>query len=278
MSSRGSHVRIDAVSHRYGFRSDLVLQDISLTIEPGERVALVGRSGCGKSTLLQLISGLVRPSEGTVHIDGRKVTEPSPKWNMMFQKPLLYPWMTVERNAAFGMLIAGEGELAKQRIPELLDLVGLGAYAKVNSQQLSGGQQQRVALARSLATQPELLMLDEPFAALDEVTRANLQQDVTRITKQFEMTQVIVTHDIDEAIKMADRILIMSPNPGQIVGDIANDLPAVELKKKIRGFLGGDSDGKPPAETATDGVQRSNARNHEQRNGSLETSVSFRPA
>lgn len=277
MSSRGSHVRIDAVSHRYGFRSDLVLKDITLTIEPGERVALVGRSGCGKSTLLQLISGLVRPSQGAIWIDGRKVTEPSPKWNMMFQKPLLYPWMTVERNAAFGMLIAGESELAKKRIPELLDLVGLGAYAKVNSQQLSGGQQQRVALARSLATQPELLMLDEPFAALDEVTRANLQQDVTRITRQFEMTQVIVTHDIDEAITMADRILIMSPNPGRIIGDIANDMPASELKKKIRGYLGGDVDVAKFSKPSTSGVQRVHYGNSEG-NGAFQTSVSVRPS
>ena len=240
MSRRGSHVNIDNVSHRYGYRGAFVLEHISVTIEPGQRVALVGRSGCGKSTLLQLVSGLVQPSEGSIHIDGTRVSSPSPKWNVMFQKPSLYPWMTVERNASLGMLIAGQHVESKERVPKLLELVGLADYADVNAQQLSGGQQQRVALARSLATQPELLMLDEPFAALDEMTRATMQQDVTRITKQFEMTQILVTHDIDEAITMADRVLVMSSCPGRIVGDLMNDRPAAELKKKIRWYLGGE--------------------------------------
>ncbi len=244
MSARGSHVRIDSLSHRYAYRGDFVLDNITLTIEPGQRVALVGRSGCGKSTLLQLVSGLVQPTEGSVHIDGTRVSSPSPKWNVMFQKPSLYPWMTVARNASLGMLIAGEHEAAAQRVPELLELVGLGDYANVNAQQLSGGQQQRVALARSLATQPELLMLDEPFAALDEMTRASMQHDVTRITKQFEMTQILVTHDIDEAITMAERILVMSSCPGRIVGDLMNDRPAEELKDKIRWYLGAESENR----------------------------------
>ena len=240
MSSRGSHLNIDNVSHRYGYRGDYVLEGISLTIEPGQRVALVGKSGCGKSTLLQLISGLVQPTEGSIHIDGTRISAPSPKWNVMFQKPSLYPWMTVERNAALGMLIAGESEEAKRRVPKLLELVGLSEFAKVNAQQLSGGQQQRVALARSLATQPELLMLDEPFAALDEMTRKAMQKDVTRITKQFQITQILVTHDIDEAITMAERVLVMSSCPGKIVGDLMNDRPATALKTKIRKYLGGD--------------------------------------
>lgn len=242
MSSRGSHVDIDNVSHRYGYRGDFVLETISLAIEPGQRVALVGRSGCGKSTLLQLISGLVQPTEGSVRIDGSRVNGPSPKWNVMFQKPSLYPWMTVERNAALGMLIAGDGVEARKRVPDLLELVGLAEFADVNAQQLSGGQKQRVALARSLATQPELLMLDEPFAALDEMTRKSMQQDVTRITKQFEMTQILVTHDIDEAITMAERVLVMSSCPGRIVGDLMNDRSPEVLKEKIRWYLGGESD------------------------------------
>jgi len=240
MASRGSFVNLENVSHRYGYRGDYVLDEISLEIEPGQRVALVGRSGCGKSTLLQLVSGLVQPTEGSIHIDGTRVSSPSPKWNVMFQKPSLYPWMTVERNAALGMLIAGDNEEAKQRVPELLELVGLADFADVNAQQLSGGQQQRVALARSLATQPELLMLDEPFAALDEMTRKSMQQDVTRITKQFEMTQILVTHDIDEAITMADRVLVMSSCPGRIVGDLMNDQSPIELKERIRWYLGGE--------------------------------------
>lgn len=242
MASRGSHIQVDHVSHRYGYRGENVLEDVELTIEPGQRVALVGRSGCGKSTLLQLVSGLVQPSEGSIHIDGTRVSSPSPKWNVMFQKPSLYPWMTVERNASLGMLIAGEHAEAKRRVPELLDLVGLADYADVNAQQLSGGQQQRVALARSLATQPELLMLDEPFAALDEMTRAAMQRDVTRITKQFEMTQILVTHDIDEAVTMADRVLVMSSSPGKIVGDLMMGQGGeADLKQRIRWHLGRES-------------------------------------
>lgn len=237
MTARGSHIQIESLCHRYGFRSAPVLENIALTIEPTERVALVGRSGCGKSTLLQLIAGLVKPTSGSIRIDGTVVKSPSPKWNMMFQKPSLYPWLSVRKNAAFGMAIAGDTDKAQQRIPELLEIVGLSDHADKNVQQLSGGQQQRVALARSLATQPELLMLDEPFAALDEMTRAALQQDVTRICKQFQMTQIIVTHDIDEAIAMAKRILVMSSCPGQIVGDLTNDISAPELKKQIRALL-----------------------------------------
>lgn len=222
MSSTGSHVTLENLSHRYGYRGEYVLRDIDLTIEPGQRVALVGRSGCGKSTLLQIVSGLVRPAVGKVIIDGSIVSGPSPKWNVMFQKPSLYPWMTVQQNASLGMLIAGDQHLAKQRIPELLELVGLQDYAEANVQRLSGGQQQRVALARSLATQPELLMLDEPFAALDEVTRHAMQEDVTRITQEFGITQILVTHDLPEALAMANRILVMS-EMGRIVSDLHND-------------------------------------------------------
>ena len=237
MTARGSHILIDTLSHRYGFRSAPVLENVSLTIEPAERVALVGRSGCGKSTLLHLLAGLVKPTGGSIRIDGSLVTGPSPKWNMMFQKPCLYPWLSVKKNAALGMTIAGEHQQTDSRVAELLEIVGLTEHADKNVQQLSGGQQQRVALARSLATQPELLMLDEPFAALDEMTRAALQQDVTRITKRLQMTQIIVTHDIDEALAMAKRILVMSSCPGRIVGDLTNDLPAEEMKKQIRHLL-----------------------------------------
>ena len=254
MASRGSHVRLTSVSHRYGFRGDFVVSDIQLTIEPGQRVALLGRSGCGKSTLLQLISGLVQPTKGSIHIDGTRVASPSPKWNVMFQKPSLYPWMTVQRNAALGMLIAGEHAAIDGRVGELLELVGLAGHANTNVQLLSGGQQQRVALARSLATQPELLMLDEPFAALDEVTRAALRQDVTRITKQFEMTQILVTHDIDEALAMADRVLVMSSGPGRIVADLMNDQGENEMREQIRWYLGdgwSNPQQSPPIQTAT---------------------------
>lgn len=241
MSFRGSHVQIDALAHRYGIRRAWVLKEISLTVEPGTRVALVGRSGCGKSTLLQLISGLVQPTSGRVTIDGTHVKAPSPRWNMMFQKPSLFPWMTAEKNAALGMLIAGESASAKTRVPELLDLVGMSEFAKSRVRNLSGGQQQRVSLARSLATQPELLMLDEPFAALDEVTRSAMQQDVIRITQQLGITLIMVTHDIDEAFLMADRVVVMTPNPGRIAANFSEQerlaIGDEKAKQRVRSLL-----------------------------------------
>lgn len=241
MSFHGSHLQVEALKHRYGLRRSWVLDDISFTVEPGTRVALVGRSGCGKSTLLRLMSGLVTPTQGRIVIDGTHVRSPSPRWNMMFQKPSLYPWMTAEKNAALGMLIAGQGTKAKARIPELLDLVGMADFAKSPVRQLSGGQQQRVSLARSLATEPELLMLDEPFASLDESTRSSMQQDVIRITKQLGITLVIVTHDIDEAFLMADRVVVMTPNPGRIAADISQaerqEVGVQKSKERVRSFL-----------------------------------------
>jgi len=170
-----------------------------------------------------MLAGLLLPSHGCVRINGHQVTRPSAKWNMMFQKPSLYPWMNVRQNAELGLAFAGIKD--PQKIDELLELVGLADKADAHVQSLSGGQQQRAALARSLATTPELLLLDEPFSALDAFTRTTLQDEVTRITTQQSLTMVIVTHDIDEAAAMADRILIMSANPGCIVGEVKIDLP-----------------------------------------------------
>jgi NitT/TauT family transport system ATP-binding protein len=171
-----------------------------------------------------MLAGLLLPTEGCVHIRGHMVTRPSAKWNMMFQKPSLYPWMSVRQNAELGLAFAGRRDPA--RIDALLALVGLADKADAHVQSLSGGQQQRVALARSLATSPELLLLDEPFSALDAFTRAALQDEVSRIAREQGLTMVIVTHDIDEAVAMADRVLIMAANPGRIVGQLAVDLPA----------------------------------------------------
>ncbi len=220
----GAHVEIESVSHRYSPRGPLILEDVNLKIEPGEQIALVGRSGCGKSTLLQITAGMVRPRSGSVWIDGREVTRPSSKWNMMFQKPSLYPWMNVNQNAALGMKFAGASELAKERIPELLELVQMSEYGDRNVQLLSGGQQQRVALARSIATDPELLLLDEPFSSLDVLTRRNLQRDVVQIAQDRQITLVIVTHDTEEAVSMADRIVLMAPDPGRLIRSFEIDL------------------------------------------------------
>jgi NitT/TauT family transport system ATP-binding protein len=218
-----ANISIDYITHTFKGQSAPTLSDIALTIDPGEKVALIGRSGCGKSTLLHMLAGLLIPTDGCVRIHGHQVTRPSAKWNMMFQKPSLYPWMNVHQNASLGLTLAGQKD--SERIDRLLALVGLSDKADANVQSLSGGQQQRVALARSLATSPELLLLDEPFSALDAFTRSSLQDEVTRIISQQELTMVIVTHDIEEAAAMADRVLIMSANPGRIVGEVRIDLP-----------------------------------------------------
>jgi NitT/TauT family transport system ATP-binding protein len=218
-------ISLDYISHRYSPRSTPVLENIDNRITPGELVALIGRSGCGKSTLLHMIAGLLIPTEGCVRINGHQVYKPSAKWNMMFQKASLYPWMSVKDNAALGLLFAGVSKSeANVRVDKLLDMVGLHDKKDVNVQCLSGGQQQRVALARSLATEPDILLLDEPFSALDAFTRKALQEEVPAICRELGITMVIVTHDIDEAIAMASRVLIMSQNPGRIVSELSVNL------------------------------------------------------
>lgn len=218
-----ANISIDFITHTFKGQTEPTLENIELQIKPGEKIALIGRSGCGKSTLLHMLAGLLLPSEGCVRIHGHQVSRPSAKWNMMFQKPSLYPWMSVRQNAELGLVFAGKKDTAK--IDRLLDLVGLTEKADDNVQSLSGGQQQRVALARSLATSPDLLLLDEPFSALDAFTRSALQDEVADIASREDLTMVIVTHDIDEAVAMADRVLIMSANPGRIVGEMQVDLP-----------------------------------------------------
>jgi NitT/TauT family transport system ATP-binding protein len=219
----GANISIDYITHTFKGQTAPTLQEIALQIAPGEKIALIGRSGCGKSTLLHMLAGLLMPTEGCVRIHGHQVSKPSAKWNMMFQKPSLYPWMSVRENAGLGLVFAGQRDEKKN--DRLLALVGLSDKADANVQSLSGGQQQRVALARSLATSPEVLLLDEPFSALDAFTRASLQDEVAEIASREDLTMVIVTHDIDEAVAMADRVLIMSANPGRIVGEMHVDLP-----------------------------------------------------
>ncbi|MBR9884201.1 MAG: ABC transporter ATP-binding protein [Oceanospirillales bacterium] len=222
----GASLSIDYVTHKFTPSAAPTLKDIDARIEPGEMIALIGRSGCGKSTLLHMMAGLLIPSDGCIRINGHQVNKPSAKWNMMFQKASLYPWMSVKENAALGLLFAGTPKAeAERRVDSLLDMVGLHDKKDVNVQSLSGGQQQRVALARSLATEPEILLLDEPFSALDAFTRTALQEEVPAICRDRGITMVIVTHDIDEAIAMADRVLIMSQNPGRIVSELKVDLP-----------------------------------------------------
>lgn len=225
MSIRGVHIEIQDLSHRYTAKSPITFDKVNLESPPGEVLAIIGRSGCGKSTLLHILAGLLHSTSGKVHLDKAPVEKPSPRWVMMFQAPHLFPWMKVTQNVGTGLRFAGwKDSKIRDRVDEALALVDLQDYADNNVQDLSGGQQQRVALARSLVMEPELLLLDEPFSALDAFTRASLQHDVRSIAKRLGFNVVIVTHDIDEAVIMADRAVIMAGSPGKIVHELEVDL------------------------------------------------------
>jgi len=219
------NIKIEGLGYRYSTRGNPTFSNLMLESPRGEALAIIGRSGCGKSTLLHIIAGLNRPTEGTMHFDDKKIEGPSSRWVMMFQAPHLFPWMKVSQNVGVGLGFAGWPEKEKaERVAEALKLVELSDYADTNVQDLSGGQQQRVALARSLVMEPELLLLDEPFSALDAFTRASLQRDVRSIAKRLGFNLIIVTHDIDEAVLMADRALIMAGAPGKIVHELEVNL------------------------------------------------------
>ena len=232
----GAHIAITGVHHHYRRSVRETLRDVSFEVQPCEALALVGRSGCGKSTLLHIMAGLITPSAGEVRIDGARVEGPSPLWTLMFQQPHLYPWMTVEQNAGLGMKFAGRSrQEIKSRVRELLSLVELAGYGPRNVQELSGGEQQRVALARSLAMQPEVLLLDEPFSALDSVTRRALQRDVRRIANEIGITLVIVTHDISEAVAIAGRAVVMKSEPGRIAEIVPIDIDSADREHRGAG-------------------------------------------
>ncbi len=225
MSIRGVNISVKDLTHRYTAKCPLTFDKVNIDAGPGESLVIIGRSGCGKSTLLHIIAGLLHATSGSLHLDNEEVKEPSSRWVMMFQAPHLFPWMTVERNVGVGLHFAGWSKSKiRDRVAEAISLVHLDDYAKNNVQDLSGGQQQRVALARSLVMEPEMLLLDEPFSALDAFTRASLQHDVRSIAKKLGINLVMVTHDIDEAVLMADRALVMAGSPGRIVHDLSVDL------------------------------------------------------
>jgi len=225
MSLRGVNISIKSLSHRYNAKCPLTFDNVNIEAGPGEALIIIGRSGCGKSTLLHIIAGLLSTTSGTLHLNNEAVKGPSSRWVMMFQAPHLFPWLTVEQNVGIGLKFAGwPKQKARERVAEAIGLVNMEEYAGKNAQNLSGGQQQRVALARSLVMEPELLLLDEPFSALDAFTRTALQKDVRSIAKKLGINLVMVTHDIDEAVLMADRALVMAGSPGKIMHDVRIDL------------------------------------------------------
>jgi sulfonate transport system ATP-binding protein len=200
------------------------LDAITLGVEPGEILAVIGGSGCGKSTLLRAISGLDTPTQGSVLLDAAAITKPHEKIGIIFQEPRLLPWLTVADNVGFGIENRPTAE-RRERVAHALERVGLTEKAGVWPRELSGGQAQRVAIARALVPRPEVLLLDEPFSALDAFTRTDLQDHLLNLWAEFRPTLVLVTHDVEEAIALADRIVVMRPQPGRLSDEIAIDLP-----------------------------------------------------
>ena len=199
------------------------LAGISLSIRPSEIVALIGASGCGKTTLLRLLSGLDRPSEGEIELDGDRIVEPHPAIGVVFQEPRLLPWLTVAANVGFGLDALPRSE-REARIAHALDKVGLSGEAGRWPRELSGGQQQRVAIARAFVAGPRVLLLDEPFSALDAFTRKSLHAHLLALWEETRPTVLMVTHDVGEAVALADRALVMQPKPGRIFDEIPLDL------------------------------------------------------
>jgi sulfonate transport system ATP-binding protein len=200
------------------------LDGIDIGVAPGEVVVVVGGSGCGKSTLLRAICGLDAPTQGCIALDGVEITAPQEKIGIIFQEPRLLPWLTVADNVAFGIAHLPRAE-REARVARVLERVGLAEKAHVWPRELSGGQAQRVAIARALVPRPEVLLLDEPFSALDAFTRADLQEHVLALWSDLKPTLIMVTHDVDEAVVLADRIVVMRPRPGRIMTEIDADLP-----------------------------------------------------
>jgi NitT/TauT family transport system ATP-binding protein len=221
--SQAGNVVVKDVVVRLGSASErrLVLDRISLDVPGGQFVCVLGPSGCGKSTLLNVLAGFVMPASGRAGVDGDPITGPAADRGVVFQNPTLFPWKTVLANVSLGPLFAGTGAAEADRIGRtLLARVGLSRWAGNFPSQLSGGMQQRVGIARALANNPRVLLMDEPFGALDAQTRSMMQRVLLDVWGEFGVTVVFITHEIDEAVVLADRILVMSASPGRIIDDI----------------------------------------------------------
>ncbi|MBX5473439.1 MAG: ABC transporter ATP-binding protein [Thermoleophilia bacterium] len=235
-------VRIEKVTKTFAQGNVTALQDIDLELAPGEFVSLIGPSGCGKSTLLRVIGDLVEPTSGTVTVNGKSARQArnDGDYGIVFQDAVLFEWRTVAKNIALPLEMLGwDRARRRQRVEEMLDLVELSAFANHHPWQLSGGMQQRVAIARALAFEPALLLMDEPFGALDEMTRERLNLELLSIWEKAGSTVVFVTHSISEAVFLSTRVVVMSPRPGRIAGVVEIDLPyprTVETREEPRFF------------------------------------------
>jgi len=222
-------VRLERVTKTFPRGSVTALQDIDLELAPGEFISLIGPSGCGKSTLLRVIGDLVEPSAGSITVNGKSARQARKDgdYGIVFQDAVLFDWRTVAKNIALPLETLGwDRERRRRRVEEMLDLVELRGFADHHPWQLSGGMQQRVAIARALAFEPALLLMDEPFGALDEMTRERLNLELLSIWQKLASTVVFVTHSISEAVFLSTRVVVMSPRPGRIAGIVEIDLPA----------------------------------------------------
>lgn len=222
------NIKINNISK--SFNDVHVLNNFSLDIEPGNFVSLIGPSGCGKSTLLRIIGGLEKSYEGTVVLDGEKITKAGSDRGFAFQGSNLFPWLTVKGNVAFGLKARKIYKEKKQDVTDIINLVGLKGFENSYPHQISGGMQQRASLARSLVGHPKVLLLDEPLGALDAFTRMNLQDEILRIKNENNMTMLMVTHDVDEAIYMSDKVVVMSARPSRVEAVIDINLPRPRVR------------------------------------------------
>ena len=223
-ASNTSMISIQGISKQYGdFHA---LQHVNLEIAKGEFVVLLGASGCGKSTLLNLVTGFDRSTAGRIVVNGREVTKVDPHCGMVFQQYALFPWLTVLDNVAFGLKMKGVSRAERHDVAQrFIEMVGLKGFEHKYPNTLSGGMRQRVSIARVLANDPDVILLDEPFAALDAMTRQVLQDELLQIYEKSKKTIIFITHSIDEALLLSTRMIIMSARPGRVVTDIRNDLP-----------------------------------------------------
>lgn len=214
------------------FDNVTALNGLSLDIEAGSFVCLIGPSGCGKSTLLRIIGGLEKPTSGKVSLDGEKITKAGFDRGFAFQAANLFPWLTVEKNISFGLRARRIYKEKKQDVADIIKLIGLNGFENSFPHQLSGGMQQRVSLARALVGHPKVLLLDEPLGALDAFTRMNLQDEILRIKNEHNMTMLMVTHDVDEAIYMSDKVVVMSARPSKVeaIIDIESSRPRARVQ------------------------------------------------
>ena len=246
------HLQVENVSKKFGAggSSKLVLDDINFTVKAGEFVALVGSSGSGKSTIMRLVAGLDLPTAGEILVNGVPVRAPGSDRGMVFQKYSLYPWLSAANNVAFGMKLQGRSERdVRERTAYFLEVVGLADAGRRMPRELSGGMQQRVAIARALAAEPQMLLLDEPFGALDIQIRESMQEFLHQLWQRTGLTALLITHDLEEALLLANQVHILAPRPGRIVRSVTVDLeqspmahlrvsrPFLELREELAQYL-----------------------------------------